>query len=264
MLNHIIDNTDDKQLQLNCPSCNKTRYYSDKYKLKNAIENNTKCCECCQKGKIISDKQKENHSKMMSGKNNPNYGKFGVLHQNFGKIGPNKGKIFSEDMCEKLSRSHMGKKQSDDTKRKLSIKNGGKNNPFYGKSHSEISKNKMSCSWKKRWDNTEIRKHLRDILTKCDWIKVKCDKGQLELLDKWSKLGFNFEPNYKIKTDVDLFYIDGYDKEKNVVIEYDTKYHNKSTQKRKDLIRQNKIINILKPKKFWRYNSVNKIWRNVI
>jgi actin-related protein len=38
----------------------------------------------------------------------------------------------------------------------------------------------------------------------------------------------------------------------------------RSKQKEKDLIRQNKIINILKPKKFWRYDVINKQFRNVL
>ena len=54
------------------------------------------------------------------------------------------------------------------------------------------------------------------------------------------------------------------DKEKNVILEYDSKYHLKSKQQKKDLIRQNKIIDILKPKKFWRYDTVNKKLRNVL
>jgi len=49
---------------------------------------------------------------------------------------------------------------------------------------------------------------------------------------------------------------------KNIVLEYDSKYHNR--QKQKDLVRQEKIINILKPKKFWRYDVVNKQCKNIL
>ena len=55
-----------------------------------------------------------------------------------------------------------------------------------------------------------------------------------------------------------------YDSDYNVVIEFDGKYHKKPSQKRKDLIRQSKIINNLHPKKFWRYNSVDKTITNVV
>ena len=53
-----------------------------------------------------------------------------------------------------------------------------------------------------------------------------------------------------------MFYIDGYDPIHNVVLEYDGKYHSKLKQKEKDIIRQNKIIKLLSPKVFWRYDMV--------
>lgn len=90
------------------------------------------------------------------------------------------------------------------------------------------------------------------------------DNGQIEMINKWNKLGFNFIVNYKLHTDDFLYFLDGYDEEKSIVLEYDSKYHGTIGQKEKDLIRQEKIINILKPKKFWRYDSVNKQFKNVI
>jgi very-short-patch-repair endonuclease len=110
----------------------------------------------------------------------------------------------------------------------------------------------------------EVRKRHMDALHHSEWIKVKTDKGQLELLEKWNLLGFHFEPNYPVKTETDLFYVDGYDKEKNIVLEYDGKYHKRPTQQEKDLIRQNKIIGTLNPKRFWRYDAVNKTVINAL
>jgi hypothetical protein len=37
-----------------------------------------------------------------------------------------------------------------------------------------------------------------------------------------------------------------------------------SRQKQKDKVRQEKIISILDPKKFWRYNAVTKTFNNII
>lgn len=158
----------------------------------------------------------------------------------------------------------LGYRHSEDTKLKMSISRKGISRPWAGQNQSDETKNKLSKSSKQAWNTPEIRKKYHDSLKKTKWIKVRADKGQLELLDKWNKLGFNFEPNYQIKTDLDLFYIDGYDKEKNVVLEYDSKYHNSKLQKEKDLIRQKKIINVLKPKVFWRFDSVNKQFRNIL
>ena len=129
-------------------------------------------------------------------------------------------------------------------------------NPIFRDKHREAIKTAMH--------KPDIRKRHINALLDTKYIGRKTDRGQLEMIDCWNKLGFNFEPNYQVYTDIDLFYIDGYDKEHNVVLEYDSKYHNRLGQKEKDLIRQNKIIEILHPKKFWRYNAVNKTLKNIL
>lgn len=146
-----------------------------------------------------------------------------------------------------------GKTRSDATKLKISQKQ-------IGRVISEITKKKMSKGTIENWKVDCVRQKR---LNNTKWKNVKLDRGQLELLEKWNKLGFNFETNYQFKTDNFLCYIDGYDKEKNVVLKYDSKYHNRKQQIEKDLVRQQKIIDILKPKKFWRYNIINKTWKNV-
>ena len=105
---------------------------------------------------------------------------------------------------------------------------------------------------------------VANALAKSNWIKVRMDMGQQELIDKWNRLGFKFETNYQLHRGKDLFYLDGYDKEHNVVLEFDSKYHNIPSQLKRDFIRQQKIIDILTPKKFWRYNSVKKQCENVL
>ena len=125
-------------------------------------------------------------------------------------------------------------------------------------------KQKTSIAVKMAMRKPEVRKKHIEALHHSKWLKVKTDKGQLELLNKWNALGFCFEPNYQVHTDTDLFYIDGYDEKHGIVLEYDTKYHLKPYQQEKDRIRQQKIIDILHPKKFWRYNTVNKQWKNIL
>jgi hypothetical protein len=159
---------------------------------------------------------------------------------------------------------NKGKKLSDLTRLKMSLSRKGRQTPWMKKTPSEETKNKLSETSKKSWNTPDIRKKYHDSLKKTKWLKVRTDKGQLELLDKWNRLGFNFNPNYQVKTDLDLFYVDGYDVKNNIVLEYDSKYHKNSSQKRKDLIRQQRIIDILHPKKFWRYDSVDKQIRNIL
>lgn len=154
--------------------------------------------------------------------------------------------------------------------------NSGKNNPNYGNSYDTRTRKKMSLIVTERYKDLnklnemsaavktamhrpDIRKKHLNALRKSKWLKVKTDVGQLELLNKWNRLGFKFEPNYQIHTDTDLFYVDGYDAIHNIVLEYDTKYHKKISQQIKDEVRQKRIIDILHPKKFWRYDAENKI-----
>lgn len=99
--------------------------------------------------------------------------------------------------------------------------------------------------------NFMIEKVSNGYMLRCPECKKK---GQLELLEKWNELGFNFEPNYQVKTDMDLFYVDG----------YDNKYHTSFGQRKKDLVKHKKIIDVLHPKKFWRFDSVNKQFRNIL
>jgi hypothetical protein len=112
----------------------------------------------------------------------------------------------------------------------------------------------------------DVKKRHMDALFKSGYLGPKMDVGQPEMLGKWNRLGFNFVPNFKLKGEASLFYLDGYDEENNVVFEYDTSYHKKLSQKVKDTFRQDVIIRILNPKSFWRYDAVEKkfncVYRN--
>lgn len=103
-----------------------------------------------------------------------------------------------------------------------------------------------------------------DALHNSQWLSVKTDNGQMELLAQWNALGYNFQPNYPLRTGTDLFYLDGYDSVKNVVIEYDSKYHRSVGQRKKDSIREQKIIDALQPIEFWRYDSGTKTTKNIL
>ena len=223
----------------NCPKCGKIIVHNTEMSKDWAMKIDRQCRSCSQVGKNVSEESKKKMS--------------------LAKIGT--------PTWSSLHRKEFSKIQS------------GKNHPMYGKHHtnefklkqkdrmtgkvfSDVTKKKLSEASKKAWNNPIIRKKYYDALSKTKWIKVRSDKGQLELLNKWSRLGFNFEPNYQIHTNEDLFYVDGYDKNKKVVLEYDSKYHRR--QKQRDIIRQQIIISILKPKKFWRYDAISKTWNNVL
>ena len=167
------------------------------------------------------------------------------------------GKKLSPEEKEKIRQSKTGIPHCD--AHKLKISEAGKVRYL-----SDEARKKTSELTKKAMHTPEVRKRHINGLHHSRWLKVRTDRGQLELLEKWNRLGFKFEPNYQVHTDTDLFYVDGYDKDHGVVLEYDAKYHHKLSQKQKDLVRQTKIIDILKPNKFWRYDAVNRKCKNVI
>ena len=54
------------------------------------------------------------------------------------------------------------------------------------------------------------------------------------------------------------YFLDTYDKQRNIVVEYDENYHSRPNQIKKDLYRMNEIKNHLQCK-FYRYNEKEKI-----
>jgi very-short-patch-repair endonuclease len=211
----------------NCPKCNREIVYTGKwakYSCRTAIRKNMACHEC-------------GHPK---GSDNPFFGR---THSKVSK--------------QKISNSKKGKSRNEETRKKIGLAVSKR----YTNPNERIKTSKQVTEAIHR---PEVRKKHMEALHHSKWLKVRTDKGQLELLEKWNNLGFNFEPNFQIKTDQDLFYLDGYDQQKNVVLEFDGKYHFRSNQQKKDFLRQTKVVKALNPKKFWRYNSVNKTITNVI
>ena len=228
-----------------CPKCKNMILYSLPSNFYRARKNNTQCKSCSNEGKLPSDDAREKMSVSKLGDKNPKYW-----------LGKKRHPV-SEKTIIKMQMSALKRYENDEERIKMQI------------DASERYKNvdertKISIAVKLAMHRPDVRKRHIEALHQSKWLKVRTDKGQLEMINCWNKLGFNFEPNYQVHTDVDLFYIDGYDKEKNVVLEYDSEYHNRPYQKKMDEIRQQKIINILNPKKFWRYDLVNKICKNVV
>jgi hypothetical protein len=211
----------------NCPKCGKEIYHTTKHILNQSIKGNRICKSC---------------SKMFT--NNPNF--------NTHFSDERKNKISKSCSIDRINR--YSDKRERDKLSKSQIK----------RYSNEEQKKNTSIFTKTAMRDPKIRKKHLDALHNSQWLKVKTDEGQLELIENLNSIGFNFQPNFQVKTNQDLFYIDGYDKEKNVVLEYDSKYHNRRQQKEKDLVRQQKIIEILKPKKFWRYDGVTKSFTEVI
>ena len=174
-----------------------------------------------------------------------------------GKTSNRRGCHHKESSKHLISLSQKGVRRSMTTRIKMSR---GQKRRY----SNPIELQKMADAVKLAMHRPDVRqKHMR-ALHRSNWLKVKADVGQMELLSKWNRIGFRFEPNYQVHTDSDLFYVDGYDSKCGVVLEYDSKYHKSIGQQEKDRVREKKIIDALQPRKFWRYDSETKIMSNVL
>jgi hypothetical protein len=255
-----------EEYKRNCPICGTEIVYKNKWGVKRANKENRKCLTCFHKSRIgtkRSDLTKEKMSKA------------------------SKGKKKSKSHCENISKAKRGSKMSDVGKEKL--KNRWKNNPhpFLGKSHSSETKKKMSESAKSRLSNPQNNPMYGK--THTDEVKSRIAKlNRIHLVKKLKSINKDFHPpfneaaceyldslskergwNLQHAMNGGEFYIkelgywvDGYDADRNIVVEYDEPAHDSPTQKERDMIRQFKIINHLNCR-FYRYNEKKQMLTEV-
>jgi len=262
----------------NCPECGKVLTYSCKDNLNRSIKQKCLCGSCSKtgnkhpfygksfseehkkrisegnKGKRLSEEHKkkifeankgkhhsvesrqkmsDSHKGLYDGEKNPFYGKHHSVESRqkmsrslkglmSGEKHPLYGKHFSVESRKKMSDSHRGKYI-------------GEESPNWGKHHSEKSKQKMRLSAIQRIEKRNGKTHPNYNIEAC------------KIIDEYGRQnGYNFQHaekggEYHIK---DLgYWVDGYDKKKNVVIEFYERYHNKTRER--DEKRKQKIINFL-------------------
>lgn len=164
-----------------------------------------------------------------------------------------KGVVRSEETRQKLREKNLGKIYDAESRKKRSMPN--ECNPMFGKSHSEETKQKISEKAKlrtRKLHTPETKLKMRNSRIKI----IEALHGQVvpnynplgcKVIDEYGKLhGYNFQHaenggEYHIKALG--YWVDGYDKENNVVIEYDEPHHDK--QKEKDAERQRQITEYL-------------------
>lgn len=148
---------------------------------------------------------------------------------------------------------NFGKKLSDEHKEKLRQKKLGKNNPNFGKHFSQDHCQKIAQSnlGQTRSDETRAKirlsiiKHIKK-LKKLGNMRPNFNPLACKIIDEYGKQnGLNFqhalnEGEFFVK---DLgYWIDGYDKEKNIAIEYYERWHDKSRERKYDEYRKSQII----------------------
>ena len=228
-----------------CPNCKIEMYYSNKYDLKYSIVNNKICKKCSgynKRGKIlykITDEIRKKLSVSRKGKT------------------PNKGKKWSNEYKKNMSVRLMGRIFSEEHKNKISVANKGK-------SFTDEHKQKL------RIPKSEETKYKLRVATINDLRKKGIKMGYIgaanynpkacEYIDKLNKEnGLNLQHALN-GGEVELYgyFVDGYDKDKNIIFEYDEKHHKSSSYKlKKDKIRETNLIQNINPTQFIRYDELN-------
>lgn len=169
------------------------------------------------------------------------------------------------------SEAQKGKKKSKETRKKLSLAKKGENHYMFGKSHSKETRKKQSEAMKGKKlskehkekiglatknPSKETRKKMRLLAIK----RIEKNKGQIypnynpkacKVIEEYGiKNGYNFqhaENGREFYIPKLGYWVDGYDKEKNVVIEVDEKAHFDSDGNllEKDIRRQKEIEKFL-------------------
>jgi hypothetical protein len=213
-----------------CPKCGSLQTYATQKILKAAIRDN-KLCKLCRPGSIGGGEKN---------------GMFGKKHsdETKSKIAENtrknmKGKPKPLSQRKRMSLARMGAKHSPETIEKLRKKSmTEEQKEKLRKPKSEKAKQNMRIAARER-----IRKKLGSLAV------PNYNPKACKVIDEFgNKFGYTFQHamnggEFHIK---ELFiWVDGYDKEKNVVIEYDEPHHRWNRYIQKDINRQNEIISYL-------------------
>jgi len=220
----------------NCPKCDKIISYKNEESFYRAKKKNTLCLSCVQVGRKLSEETKKLMSKSKLGKKRTPHTeetKKKIGMKNKGNSPWNKGKvgIYSEEYIKKLSDAKIGTYNFG--YRDVS----GENNPMFGKKHKSSSLKKMRLS------------RIKEIQEKCGNIFPNHNPNSISIIEAMAKkLGITDLQHAENGGEFYIkelgYWVDGYSKEKNIVIEYYEPFH--SSQKDRDERRKQEIINYLK------------------
>jgi hypothetical protein len=212
----------EKRFSRKCPNCNNSIYHTEKW-VRDKMERNKIICLFCS----------------------------------------NKNKM-TEEVKKKIGISNSKHKRTEE--QKLHLKNlfSGVNHPQYGKHQSKERRQKISNKIKGIKRSEETKQRLREIRAKqiiamgggpmynpkaCKYL------DQLNKQNNWSLQHALNGGEYSFLG----YFVDGYDKDRNIVVEYDEPKHQYHRWKIKDEKRQKQITEYLKCK-FYRYNEKQNLF----
>lgn len=216
-----------------CSQCNRKIHYKTMDSYRHSIKRHgTVFC-------IFCNRKKNSYWRGKRGGEIPWYGSKSSestkqwLRQRFsGSNNPNYGKTMSGEQKEKIRNSQIGQKLSEQHKHHISVSTRGKNGYWYGKKRSEDTIDKIK---QRIYDKLKLLGYVGRYNT------VAC-----EFINKWGKEnGYDFrhalnggEVTFK------RYAVDGYDKNKGVIFEYDEPLHETIGRKKKDLVRLEKLVEV--------------------
>ena len=222
----------DGNLIKECNICGYKHTFSSYKKYRNAKDNNEYLCKLCavkktHKNKIVSDDTKK-------------------LISDSRKIGWKNGEY---DNAKILWSKNMSGKNNP----MYGSNRTGSLNPFYGKTHTLDTKKYLSKIHKKENLSNDIRYKMslsaKNRVIKSGMPSVNYNSEACKIIDNYgNENGYNFQHaenggEYKIRIDNIHYFVDGYDKDKNIVIEYYENFHKWNIEK--DKKRKQKIIDKL-------------------
>jgi hypothetical protein len=190
-----------------CPSCSRTIEYPSQSNFCRGRRTNAKCAWCAHDGQLL-------------------------------------GRVQPEDEKERRAKKLRGKVRSVASRKRYAASKRGNKNPQFGngrsKSNEHICKIRIGCI-----KAIEARLNLVGKTISPSFNPVAC-----KIIDEYAlKNGYKFQHalnggEYHIK---DLgYWVDGYDAEKNTVVEFYEKEHGRTPRQIKDRRRQKEIIDFLK------------------
>lgn len=250
-----------------CPLCNNNINYKTKDNLRESIKNNSRCKKCAN-----------------SGENHPLFGKKmsaefceKVSQRTKGERNPRYGITMSETQKNKISIANKGRKPTN-----IAFRKGKTLEEIYGEERARDIREKYKAR-PPHTPESNNKRRISCLLADCGKTNIgrihteeSKRKRRIKMIEKLQKINCNFHPPYnpkgcaffnKIMEDTGVFiqhaenggethlkdlgyWLDGYDKENNIVYEFDeNKHHYINGQLcEKDIIRQQNIIDYLKCK----------------
>ncbi len=212
-----------------CPNCNEDVWHFKRDLVYRKSKLKSLCRKCWSKNKrVLLERKCPSCSKIITYK----------TYKSWWNGEHNKVKCRS---CSKIGNpSRKGQKCSEEHKRKVGIANKGK-------TITERSKYKMRLAAINRIKHKGTKPYTNYNANACKYFDELNEKNRWNLQHALN--GGEVECYG--------YFLDAYDKEKNIVVEYDEPRHNRPSIKEKDLIRQQNIISKLKCE-FYRFGETTK------